>query len=70
MWLVWVPLVAAWFVLPYLALVRRRAWLHTPAFARETRVCRLRGAAAGVAVVCLLLTPGAGRAWTRTGAWR
>ena len=30
MWIVWVPLVAAWLALPCLALVRRSQWLHTP----------------------------------------
>ena len=69
MWLIWVPLVAAWCVLPYLALSRDR----TPA--RAAGVCarnaRLRdGARHGivVAAACLLLTF---KCWARMGSdWR
>jgi protein-S-isoprenylcysteine O-methyltransferase Ste14 len=57
MWIVWVPLVTGWLTLPYLALLRRNAWLHTPAFAlTDPTYAGLRWVAAGVALVCLLLT--------------
>jgi len=57
MWIIWVPLVTAWLTLPYLSLVRRNAWLHTPAFALTDPVYSgLRWAAAAVALLCLLLT--------------
>lgn len=57
MWIVWVPLVAGWLTLPYLALVRRNPWLHTPDFAVTDPVyAALRWVAAGVALLCLLLT--------------
>jgi protein-S-isoprenylcysteine O-methyltransferase Ste14 len=57
MWIVWVPLVTGWFTLPYLALVRRNPWLHTPAFAlTDPFYSGLRWAAAAVALLCLLLT--------------
>jgi protein-S-isoprenylcysteine O-methyltransferase Ste14 len=57
MWLIWVPLVTAWLMLPYLALVRRSPWLHTPAFAlADPAYVGLRWVAAAVALLCLLLT--------------
>jgi len=57
MWIVWVPLVTGWLTLPYLALVRRNTWLHTPAFAlTDPTYAALRWVAAGVALLCLLLT--------------
>jgi protein-S-isoprenylcysteine O-methyltransferase Ste14 len=57
LWLVLVPAIAAWIVLPYLALVRRGPWLHAPAFALESAgYSTLRWAAAGCALLCLLLT--------------
>lgn len=57
MWIVWVPLVTGWLTLPYLALVRRNPWLHTPAFAlTDPTYAGLRWVAAGVALLCLLLT--------------
>ena len=57
LWTVWVPLVVAWLVLPYLALVRRGAWLRTPDWATEDPAyAALRWLAAGIAIVCLLLT--------------
>ena len=47
LWIVWVPLVTGWLTLPYLALVRRNPWLHTPAFALSDPVYSgLRWAAA------------------------
>jgi protein-S-isoprenylcysteine O-methyltransferase Ste14 len=69
MWLVWVPLVAAWCVLPYLALSRTAPPLGLPAFAREMPAyATLRGAASVVAVTCLLLTF---KCWARMGSdWR
>jgi len=57
LWLVLVPAIAAWIVLPYLALVRRGPLLHAPAFALESAgYSTLRWAAAGCALLCLLLT--------------
>jgi len=57
LWLVLVPAVIAWIVLPYLALVRRGPWLRVPAFALEsTGYSTLRWVAAGCALLCLLLT--------------
>ena len=57
LWLVWVPLVASWLVLPYLALGRHGAWIRTPGWAIEDPpYAALRWVAAGMAVACLLLT--------------
>ncbi len=57
LWLLIVPVVAAWIVLPYLALVRRSVWLHTPAFAlTQPEYSILRWVAAACAVLCLILT--------------
>jgi protein-S-isoprenylcysteine O-methyltransferase Ste14 len=57
MWIVWVPLVTGWLTLPYLALVRRNAWLHTAAFAlTDPAYAGLRWLAAAIALLCLLLT--------------
>jgi protein-S-isoprenylcysteine O-methyltransferase Ste14 len=57
LWMVWVPLVVAWLVLPYLALTRRSAWLHTPVFAlTDPSYAVLRWAAIAVALTCLMLT--------------
>ena len=69
MWLVWVPLVAAWCALPYLALSRTVPPLGLPAFARELPAYgMLRGAAMVLAVICLLLTA---KCWARMGSdWR
>jgi protein-S-isoprenylcysteine O-methyltransferase Ste14 len=69
MWLVWVPLVAAWCVLPYLALSRTAPPLGVPAFARDASgYAWLRGLAAAVAATCLLLTF---KCWARMGSdWR
>jgi len=69
MWLVWVPLVALWCALPYLALARPLSPFGLPAFARAFPAYGiLRWAAMGVAVASLLLTV---RCWTRMGAdWR
>jgi len=68
MWLVWVPLVAAWCALPYLAQFRTEPPLGLPEFARLPAYAMLRWAAAGVALACLLLTI---RCWARMGTdWR
>jgi protein-S-isoprenylcysteine O-methyltransferase Ste14 len=69
MWLIWVPLVAAWLTLPYLALVRSHAPLAVPLFAREIPAySTLRWIATLVAVICLLLTS---LCWSRMGTrWR
>jgi protein-S-isoprenylcysteine O-methyltransferase Ste14 len=69
MWLVWVPLVAAWVTLPCLALVRTLPPLAVPAFARlAPGYVATRWVAAGFAVIALLLTT---RCWSRMGAgWR
>ena len=69
MWLVWVPLVAAWIVFPYLALVRTHAPFALPAFAQENPVYAwLRWIAAICALICLLLTS---LVWSRMGTrWR
>ncbi len=69
MWLVWVPLVAAWAVLPWLALQREAAPWGLPAFARgDGGYAALRWAAAAVAVACLA---GTVKCWVRMGKdWR
>jgi protein-S-isoprenylcysteine O-methyltransferase Ste14 len=69
MWLIWVPLVAAWITLPYLALVRTSAPLAIPAFARQVfTYATLRWIASLAAVACLLLTS---LCWSRMGTrWR
>jgi protein-S-isoprenylcysteine O-methyltransferase Ste14 len=54
MWLVWVPLVAAWMILPLLALSRTGGPLAVPDFAASVAVyAALRWVAALVGVVCL-----------------
>lgn len=69
MWLIWVPLVATWLTLPYLALVRSNASLAVPLFAREVSAySTLRWIAALSALICLLLTS---LCWSRMGThWR
>jgi protein-S-isoprenylcysteine O-methyltransferase Ste14 len=69
MWIVWVPLVAAWITLPYLALVRTQTLLAMPAFVHQsTGYVGLRWIAAVCAVICLLLTS---VCWSRMGThWR
>ena len=69
MWLVWVPLVAAWITLPWLATSHAESGLALPAWARGDRVVfALRVVAALVAVLCLLATA---RCWKRMGDdWR
>jgi len=69
MWLVWVPLVAAWLTLPYLALVRINPPLATPAFVRSVAGYQtLRWLAMTGGVLSLLLTS---QCWARMGTrWR
>jgi protein-S-isoprenylcysteine O-methyltransferase Ste14 len=69
MWLVWVPLVAAWMYLPYAALTRSDSAFELPAFARsETLYSALRWVAAASAALCLLATV---KCWLRMGEdWR
>ena len=68
MWLLWLPLVAAWMTLPWLAIVRAAGPLALPAFARELPYEALRWLAAGVGLLCLR---GSLRAWRRMGRhWR
>jgi protein-S-isoprenylcysteine O-methyltransferase Ste14 len=69
MWLIWVPLVAAWNVLPYLALGRAQFPWALPEFAHEQALyAALRWCAALVAMLCLFITA---RCWSRMGKdWR
>lgn len=68
MWLVWVPVVAAWLTLPYLAATRSAAPWAVPGFARDSPWTALTWAAAVVAVVCLALSI---ECWVRMGSrWR
>jgi protein-S-isoprenylcysteine O-methyltransferase Ste14 len=65
MWLVWVPLIAAWMVLPWLSLTHQSPWLQVPAFAVEQMpYAGLRWLAAICAVICLALTA---QCWARMG---
>jgi protein-S-isoprenylcysteine O-methyltransferase Ste14 len=67
MWILWVPLVAAWNILPYLALVPRGpVLLQVPAFAlQDPGYAVLRGVAALGAVIALALTAWC---WARMGS--
>jgi protein-S-isoprenylcysteine O-methyltransferase Ste14 len=57
MWLIWVPMVAAWIVLPWLALNRTSSLLAVPAFAKEEPAyAALRWVAAAIAIGCLAMT--------------
>ncbi|MDQ2963784.1 MAG: isoprenylcysteine carboxylmethyltransferase family protein [Pseudomonadota bacterium] len=69
MWIVWVPLVAAWNSLPYLALVRSHPLLAMPEFVHQSAgYAGLRWIAVACAVICLLLTS---VCWARMGTrWR
>jgi protein-S-isoprenylcysteine O-methyltransferase Ste14 len=69
MWLVWVPLVALWATLPWLAQRHLAGPLALPEFARSNALYSgVRLGAAGVGIVCLLLTI---RCWLRMGSdWR
>ena len=68
MWLIWVPLVAAWMFLPYAALKRTDMPFAIPAFAHGAAYSSLRVLAAACAVIALLATI---RCWLRMGDdWR
>jgi protein-S-isoprenylcysteine O-methyltransferase Ste14 len=68
MWIIWVPLVAAWMFLPYAALKRNDAPFAIPAFAHSEPYASFRIFATAVAVVSLLATI---RCWLRMGDdWR
>ena len=68
MWLVFVPLVAAWCALPWLALGASNGPLAVPAFSREGAYPALRFVFAAAAVSCLVLTIDC---WRRMGRhWR
>jgi protein-S-isoprenylcysteine O-methyltransferase Ste14 len=57
MWLVLVPLVAAWCALPWLALTHDHGWLALPSFTRDGVVYPgVRWVAAVAAVICLAMT--------------
>lgn len=68
MWLVWVPLVLAWMLLPWLAAHRLDGPWALPAAARELPLVALRWAAVAVALLCLALSV---VCWRRMGrSWR
>ena len=69
MWLVWVPLIAAWLFLPYAAATRSSGFFALPAFAQDGGAYgALRWIAAVVAVLCLFATIDC---WRRMGDdWR
>ena len=69
MWLLWVPLVAAWMFLPYAAATRAEAPFALPDFARaDAAYGALRWVAATFAVGCLYATV---KCWLRMGVdWR
>jgi protein-S-isoprenylcysteine O-methyltransferase Ste14 len=68
MWLVWVPLVLAWMLLPWLAAHRIEGPWALPGFAREMPFALLRWAATGLALACLASSI---VCWRRMGkSWR
>ena len=72
MWVVWVPLIAAWIAMPFVASSQnpvRHPLIGVPVFARsEPVLVMIRLAAAGAAVVCLLLSI---QCWRHMGSdWR
>jgi protein-S-isoprenylcysteine O-methyltransferase Ste14 len=69
MWIIWVPLIVAWIVLPYLAISRTAPLLAVPEFARaEPALVAVRWGAAICAIFCLALTI---ECWLRMGkSWR
>jgi len=68
MWLVWVPLVVAWMVLPYLAATQTSAPWMLPTFAREAPLTALRWGAVAVGLAALALSIDC---WLRMGSnWR
>ncbi len=68
MWSVWVPLVALWATLPYLAATRGSGAWALPDFAVASPYQLLRWLGAGIGLVCLLLSI---QCWLRMGRnWR
>lgn len=68
MWLLWVPLVGAWMVLPYLAATRTDPPWALPALAGSAGYLPVRWAGAGIGLVCLALSI---ECWARMGKnWR
>jgi len=68
MWLLWVPLVLAWMLLPWLASQHSVGPWALPAFARDNPYAALRWAGAGLALLCLALSV---TCWRRMGkSWR
>jgi protein-S-isoprenylcysteine O-methyltransferase Ste14 len=68
MWLIWLPLVLAWMLLPWLAAHRAGGLWALPAFAREAPWTALRWAGAAVGVACLAFSI---VCWRRMGkSWR
>jgi protein-S-isoprenylcysteine O-methyltransferase Ste14 len=69
MWVIWIPLVIAWIVLPWLALNRSNPLLAVPQFAKEQPAyAALRWLAAATALACLAMTAWC---WSRMGKdWR
>jgi protein-S-isoprenylcysteine O-methyltransferase Ste14 len=68
MWVVWVPLVVLWMVLPYVAASASSLPWQLPAFALEMPMMLLRWLAAGVGLACLGLSI---HCWRRMGRnWR
>jgi protein-S-isoprenylcysteine O-methyltransferase Ste14 len=68
MWIVWVPLVAAWMLLPYAAAGSTSPPWQLPGFAREMPMLLLRWLAAAMGLACLGLSI---HCWLRMGRnWR
>src|SRR4051794_38180903 len=68
LWLVLVPTLVAWAVLPYVALHRTGGWLAEPEFAHQAPYSLLRWIAAVLGLVCLLASI---KSWRRMGKdWR
>jgi len=68
MWVVWVPLVAAWMLLPYVAAGSTSPPWQLPGFARDMPMLLLRWLAAAVGLACLGLSI---HCWLRMGRnWR
>ena len=69
MFVIWIPLVIAWIVLPWLALTRTNPLFAVPQFAREEPLyAALRWLAAVIALACLAMTAWC---WSRMGKdWR
>lgn len=65
MWIAWVPLVAAWLALPWLAITHDAGVLALPAFATSPAFVAARAIAALVAIAALY---GSIRAWRQMGS--